>query len=263
MSSGKGSGNLRDFRIDAKTASLGTQPSQTPARQNVQPRGNSLAESTLSGAGTRAEELWNSWDQDAGEEVALPTHTPRAHQTPPTSSQVQSGQALPEEAAPSETPLIRQPWSVKLALEERKMERMGVVDFTNQYQKQEILRSKTLEFTTLLREAFTEQVEIFNEARRSAAHAIKIYRISRTEEDFMLFRNGVKLVVSGQRSGRVLFAFNQYLGQIFAPGQAPTTEIEATWGPFDQLFWSYKGERVGYQDLVEYFFSEFSRQSLR
>jgi hypothetical protein len=79
----------------------------------------------------------------------------------------------------------------------------------------------------------------------------------------MLFRNGVKLVVSGQRAGRIVFAFNQYLGQIFAPNQNPSLEIEAVWGAFDQLHWTHRGERLSIDDLVRYFITEFSRQSFR
>ena len=114
-----------------------------------------------------------------------------------------------------------------------------------------------------LREGFRRDIEIFNEARQSGGHAVHLYRVSNTEEDFMLFRNGVKLVVTGQRAGRVMLAFNQYLGQIFAPTQNPTFELEASWGAFDQLFWSYKGERIVLEDVVRFFVSEFTRQSYK
>jgi hypothetical protein len=115
----------------------------------------------------------------------------------------------------------------------------------------------------VLRQEFARQIEIFNEARQSGAHAVHLYRITNTEHDFMLFRNSVKLVVSGQRSGRILFAFNQFLGQIYTQNQNPTFELEAQWGAFEQLLWTYRNERVQVQDIVRFFTSEFIRQSYK
>jgi hypothetical protein len=165
--------------------------------------------------------------------------------------------------ARTDVPVGALPWSSELAHQERQMERTGTVDYTNQYQKHEILRTRTREFTAALQRLFRENVELFNESRRSGAHQIHVYRVNKTEEDFMLYRNGVKLIVSGSRAGRLCFAFNQYMGQIFAPTQTPIVEVEAVWGPFDQLVWNYKGERVQPVDIVRYFLTEFVRQSFR
>lgn len=186
----------------------------------------------------------------------VPVGNPASSLAPQAAAPLE-GQARTEESS------THMPWSADLAHNERRMERTGTVDYTNQFQKQEVLRSRTREFTSLLQKHFREQVEVFNDARHSPAHQIHVYKVSKSEEDFMLYRNGVKLVVSGSRAGRVIFAFNQYLGQIYAPTQSPVLEIEAAWGPFDQLFWSYKGERVQIMDLVRYFLTEFVRQSFR
>ncbi len=248
MSKGQNPGNLRDFRID-----FGESPKDSltrPVQQELRGR--------QSGA-----ELWSDWAADEGVEVplgrAIATPAPRQRPSP-----------APEAVAPTqEKPTLKSevtknlPWAAELAFDERRMESQGVVDFTSVYQKQEVLRHRTLEYMVQLQESFRSHVEIFNESRRSPSHSVHIYRVSNSEGDFMLFRNGVKLVVSGARAGRVLFAFNQYLGQIFAPNQAPVVEIEASWGPFDQLFWSFKNERVQLLDVVRYFLSEFTRQSYK
>lgn len=240
-------GNLRDFRID-----YGESPqdsvTQVP-RQDVRARAS-------------AQDLWQEWSNgDAGAEVDLSRPAKKASTPNPTV-------ARPEKAAEATTPLRTEstkqiPWATELAFEERRMEAQGVVDFTSVYQKQEVLKIRTREYLLTLQDAFRTHVELFNESRRSPSHAIHIYKVSNSEGDFMLFRNGVKLVVSGQRAGRVIFAFNQYLGQIFAPSQAPMIELEANWGPFDQLFWSYKGERIQLLDVVRYFVTEFARQSYK
>ena len=236
--------------------------------------------------------LWSSWEQEAASQnsvdlsepvtvmpssqvrrVSMPV-TSNLRETVPNPALASRSQPAPVESEAPANPQTQGqartdaapgslPWSSELAYEERRMERTGTVDYANQYQKQEILRARTREFTALLQKLFREHVELFNESRRSPAHQIHVYKVSKTDEDFMLYRNGVKLAVSGQRAGRVIFAFNQYLGQIFAPTQAPVVEIEAAWGPFDQLFWSYKGERLQVLDLVRYFLTEFVRQSFR
>lgn len=240
----KAPGNLRDFRID--------QVKGGSVQQKLSMRQSSLVDSSAPNA-----EIWPGWSDET------PNKAPAAMMV-----STELATPAPEKIRQGETPLRSeisraQPWSAELALEERKMEREGVVDFTNTYHKQEILKRRTAEFAVHLQENFRQQVEIFNEARRSASHLIHVYKVSQSEGDFMLFRNGVKLVVSGQRSGKIIFAFNQYLGQIFASNQAPVLELEAAWGPFDQLFWSYKGERVQVLDIVRYFLTEFARQSYR
>lgn len=155
------------------------------------------------------------------------------------------------------------PWATELALAERQAERLGVVDYIGGLQKHEVLRMRTHEFLLKIHTAFREQLELFNESRHSPAHVIQLYKINNTQDDFMLFRNGAKLVVSGAQAGRILFGFNQFMGQVFQGNALPTTEISALWGPFEQLVWMYKGERVVLDDLVRYFFSEFVRQSFR
>ncbi len=155
-------------------------------------------------------------------------------------------------------------WPAELALEERKMERLGVVDFSNSFKKADLLKRLTREFVKNLRETFQREIEVFNSVRQSQSHFIHLYRVSNTEEDFMLFRNGVKLVVSGERSGHIVLAFNQFLGQIFTPSQQqPTFELDATWGAFDQIHWIYRGERVNTDDIVRFFLGEFTRQSYK
>lgn len=241
-------GNLRDFRIDqSKESPQAIGRKDSPAQQKL-----SLRQSSLVEAGSK-NELWASWDEEAS-----------ASSQPPSNPLQVSHEKVLQGAQPLRSETVRsQPWSAELAMDERRMEREGAVDFTNTYHKQEILKRRTAEFTVHLQETFRQQVEIFNEARRSPSHMIHVYKVSQSEGDFMLFRNGVKLIVSGQRSGKVIFAFNQYLGQIFASNQAPVIELDAAWGPFDQLFWSFKGERVQVLDIVRYFMTEFSRQSYR
>lgn len=253
MSSSKTSGNLRDFRIDSRPAAP-----KTPA-QNIKPRSSSVTEwAQESKDGFESESLWKTWEEDLNTQVAKPRSAPQAQLSEPVRP-TQQNEVLVEEIQ-SRGPM---PWAAELAHTERRMERLGEVEYSTSFKKQEMLKTQTAEFMAVLRHEFARQIETFNEARQSGAQAVHLYRITNTEQDFMLFRNSVKLVISGQRSGRILFAFNQFLGQIYTSTQNPNFELEAQWNAFDQLVWTYRNDRVQLQDIIRFFLSEFVRQSYK
>ncbi len=259
------------------------------AQQSIKTRATSVTEWEQESSSFDAESLWKSWEEDLDTSstasasraltvnpVSEPARPPQVRETlrrelestltSGSSPKASSASTKPQEALEEEsaqTRSVMMPWAAELAHTERRMERLGEVEYSNSFKKQEMLKAQTAEFMAVLRHEFGRQIEVFNEARQSGAQAVHLYRITNTEQDFMLFRNGVKLVVSGQRSGRVLFAFNQFLGQIYASSQNPNFELEAQWGAFDQLQWTYRNERVQVQDIIRFFLSEFVRQSYK
>jgi hypothetical protein len=259
-----------------------------PKTQNISPQ-KSESRWSLADSGLTAEEenLWGTWKSDAATQTvdlnlsSSPTIELRSideirdnsvQQRPISQENTNLQQIQTDEQSSTEAENFRLatenfgrfPWAVELAQSERRAERLGVVDYANGFQKHEILKLRTREFTARLHAAFREQVELFNESRKSTSHSIQLYKINNTAEDFMLFRNSVKLVVSGQQAGRILFAFNQFMGQIYNSQQPlPTAEINALWGPFEHLIWQHKGERVHIEDIVRYFITEFVKQSFR
>jgi hypothetical protein len=252
-SSGKGLGpkvgrsELRDFEVE----SVRNKPD---VRQQVLSRGlnSSLSEWSPGGEDFEGQKLW----QKPTESFNAPAAT-QIHATPAPTREVV------EEAPLATDGLAETPWAVSLALDERRMESEGVIEVSNSFRKQELLKLRTREFMLELHRGFCAQVEVFNEARRQVHAQLRVFRVSGTENDFMLFRNGVRLLVSGARAGRVSFAFNQYLGQVFSPSTPPQFELEALWGAFDQLHWTFKGERVSSHDVIRYLLTEFTRQSCR
>jgi hypothetical protein len=281
MSSSKTSGNLRDFRIDNRPPTpKPSVPVAAAVQQKVKTRSSSVTEwEQSSETSYDAESLWKTWEEDLDTQVtpARASPAPQAALREPVrpaqvretlsvpanaliQSQSQSQQEVLEEEIQTRGPM---PWAAELAHTERRMERLGEVEYSTSFKKQEMLKTQTSEFMAVLRHEFARQIETFNQARQSGAQAVHLYRITNTEQDFMLFRNGVKLVVSGQRSGRVLFAFNQFLGQIYASTQNPNFELEAQWNAFEQLVWTYRGDRVQLQDVIRFFLSEFVRQSYK
>ena len=217
--------------------------------------------------GEVSDDLVRSWQNELDPSAthldlgrAAPAQLPRSN---PAASQA-TYESKGEEVRPTlgiSKPL--QPWIVDLAIEERRLERDGLVSYSVGASKQDLLKRRTLEFTTLLRKEFQEQIDLFNQARKSPAHMINLYRVSNTAEDFMLYRNAVKLVVSGSRGGEVSFIFNQYFGHMANSSNNHEIKVTAEWGAFDQLFWAYKNDRINVADMVQYFITEFARQSFR
>jgi hypothetical protein len=279
----KPSGQLKDFRVHrGRVIDGGSSISESQGiapKQSTTPRQSSVTEWSSRRMDTNLEKMWHEWNDDLGGEsldLSTPVKAKQYASAPaplPPERPIQGEARGPLSPKQEEKAVVAysaarsasedDSFSVSLALEERRMEREGVVDFSNTYRKQELLKLNTVEYAKLLQAQFRREIELFNEARRSASSSIQLYRVSKTEADFMLFRNGVKLVISATQSGRVNFAFNQYMGQVHAPSHMPQMEIEAQWGSLDQLIWTYRGEKIDVKDLVRYFLTEFVKQSYR
>jgi len=212
--------------------------------------------------------LWGSWQQELqSPSISLDSEVPMAAQEQQSSlhqKRENTENQFHEEWLKHKSEVSPDiDWAVDLAQSEREAEKMGVVDYLGSQQKHEILRLRTDEFMHKLAASFRRQVELFNDARKSPAHMVQVYKVNRSKDDFMMFRNGNKLLVSGAQAGRILFGFNQFMGGPLQNAPLPTVEISAVWGPFEQLIWMYKAERVVLEDIVRYFFTEFVRLSFR
>lgn len=269
-------GSLRDFRIDVAHQEVAHQQVASPGALTEWTREDSDFEEDLS-----------SWNQDLNQELEAPTkqsvnlsqtiappqpaqipraeapHAPMAARAPLQANTTKQQPPPPPQQRMESESFGPMPWSEELALNELRAERQGEVEVANAYQRPELLRRRTREFVMQLRDLFKKQIELFNAARKSPASTVHLYRVSQTAEDFMLFRNGVKLMISGQRSGKILLVFNQGFSPVFNPSVSNQVELEASWGAFDQLHWTYKGERLQVSDVVRFFMTEFVRNSAR
>lgn len=217
-------------------------------RQNI--RNNSTI--SLSEWGEKGD-FWKEWKDEFQADPSLSQQVPV----------VQKAAEQNFESHENDGEVFLEPWAAQLAFHERRLEKEGTVDYGVPFRRQELLAEKTKEFARILQHTFHKHVEHFNQARKSAAHAIHIYKISRSDEDFLMYRNGVKLIVSAQRAGRISLSFNQFIAPMAQNDSHAHVELEAIWGPFDQLLWTYKGERVQLMDIVRYFISEMAFQSFR
>ena len=157
-------------------------------------------------------------------------------------------------------------WIRDLIVAEQKMEESGVIDISEDHNAEEILREETLDYIKDLKAGFIESSSAFNELKGSSLGQIKIYGISKTVADFMLFRNGFKLIFSIHSAGRVTISFaNQ--GTSFTPDGVSSNIhenlLEAKWGAFGQLKWFYKSLPVDLDYLIRYYLTRFIKESAK
>lgn len=175
--------------------------------------------------------------------------------------------------------LSRSNWIKDLVKAEEQLEESGVVDLSLGLDSQKAMAQEALNLLTRLKEDFIEAANAFNDLKASPLGRIKIYGIAKTQADFMLFRNGFKMIFYFKAPG-VIAIRHHFLGTAFnsptvsASGAAgiPTaamgamaaieeTLIEARRGPFHDLLWCYQGEAVRQEALVKYHFTLFVKES--
>jgi hypothetical protein len=163
-------------------------------------------------------------------------------------------------------------WIKDLVRAEEKMEESGVVDFGAGFDPQQLLVTESIGFLNVLKTSFVEAASSFNQLKGSTVGRVKIYGISNTHADFMLFRNGFKLIFSLKEPGVIGIRFH-FVGTGFvqvAPasdnGQKVPNEEDiliARWGAFGDLIWTYQDQAVKTEYLVRYYMSRFIRESAK
>ena len=163
-------------------------------------------------------------------------------------------------------------WIKELVRAEQQMEESGVVDFSAGFDPDRSLNDETFRFLSRLKEDFIEHSAAFNQMKGLAYGGIKVYGIAKTECDFMLFRNGFKLLFGKRAPGSLSINF-QYQGSGFVPGGAATEKmadslmnedrIEARWGAFGEIIWTHKELQISSEHLVRYYLTRFIRESAK
>ncbi len=160
-------------------------------------------------------------------------------------------------------------WIKELVLAEQQMEEAGVVDMEAGFDPNRQVDEATFEFITDLKAAFVEAASAFNQLKASTLGQIRIYGISKTRADFMLFRNGYKLIFSMRQPGTIGISYSA-VGANYVPGTLTKTDeseavdqLKASWGAFGQLIWTYKDHSINIDYLVRYYMSRFIKDSAR
>lgn len=163
-------------------------------------------------------------------------------------------------------------WIKDLVRSEQQMEEAGIVDFSPAFDPANILLKGTVEFLQTLKSQFIHSSTIFNQLKGNTQGMIKVYGISKTHSDFMLFRNGYKLIFSMTEPGKILIQFHHMATPFMAdsnsksPPSGPKTAhsaIIAQWGAFGELIWTNKDKPINDRHLVRYYLKHFIHNSTK
>ena len=100
---------------------------------------------------------------------------------------------------------------------------------------------------------------------------VKIFKISNTINDFMLFRNSMRLIFSRKANDLITIGFLSSGNDLLSPrltaeqnaGTGNAHEIRAHVGAFNKISWHFQGEPVDVDTMVKHYVAEFLRQSAR
>ena len=163
-------------------------------------------------------------------------------------------------------------WIKDLVSAERKIEETGTFDMSVGLDSHH-LQKETIKFLLNIKNLFVESASLFNQMRGLSVGGVKIYGISNTEADFMLFRNGYKLLFAIKSPGviRIRFAYQGagIVPQISKDGEPQLEDtsnediLEAKWGCFGELQWIHHKHPINISYLVRYYLSRFIKESAK
>ena len=163
-------------------------------------------------------------------------------------------------------------WVETLALDELNREETGVVDLHDHLNPLHRLEESSIDFMNFLRDRFELYTAKFNEFRGKQVNAhIKIFKISNTVNDFMLFRHSLRLIFTRKAHDVISIGLSSNGKDLYSArldteepmGQNPLHEIRAHLGAFGKITWRFQGEEVDIDTLVRHYMSEFVKQSSR
>lgn len=127
-------------------------------------------------------------------------------------------------------------WIKELIRSEKQMEEAGLVDFSPSLNKDQIVLSATIELLKELKKKFIFHANTFNSLKGQSQGLIKVYGIAKTHADFMLFRNGYKLVFNMLNPGKIQITYHNLSSPFLnsdskstASSAVPNATLEAAW----------------------------------
>ncbi|MCY4643116.1 MAG: hypothetical protein OXB88_00705 [Bacteriovoracales bacterium] len=167
---------------------------------------------------------------------------------------------------------IQTDWIENLALDELNMDEAGIVHFDDHLNIDRILEESSLDLMNKIRDLVEVYTIRFNQYRGEKAQGsqIKIFKISNTINDFMLFRNSLKLVFARKSGDVISVGFVSNTGGLYAarlnrsePALNKAHEIRAGVGPFNKVTWRFQGELLDTPAMVRHYMTEFIKNSAR
>lgn len=149
-------------------------------------------------------------------------------------------------------------WVHDLIKAEEQIEETGIVDFDNSLNPERFLVEQTLAYMSAIKSQLQEAVEIFNDSKPTTVGKIKVYDIAKTHADFMIFRNGYKLIFNFKKPGMICIKLH-FMNTVYAEDE----NIEIRWGAFNDVIWMHKNQPIKVENLVRHYLVKFIRESIR
>jgi hypothetical protein len=159
---------------------------------------------------------------------------------------------------------LDQGWIHELARAESSPEAEALYNLNQSSAPQQAIEESTVDFLTDLRAYFQEYVRLFNSLSNAGQKfsEIKIFNLTQGAADFMLYRNGIKLIVANTTHGVIQVAYDKHVVAGASPehGLIPQAEeLLAQLGAFGAVHWSYRSEKIESDQVAKHFFAEFTR----
>jgi len=164
-------------------------------------------------------------------------------------------------------------WIESLALEEINMDESGIVNINGHLNPEVLLDEESIKFMNNLRDLFEAYITRFNQCRgkSNSPFSIKFLKISGTVNDFMLFRNSMRLIIARKSFDQISIGFLANGKDVYGArmsfndsfGSTNIHEIRAHLGPFNKVTWRFNNEPVDLEALVRFYLTEFIVTSAR
>lgn len=159
-------------------------------------------------------------------------------------------------------------WIKELVEAEQRMEESGIIDVSPTFDQESSLEAESILFLNRLKDLFIDHTAIYNKMRGASVGGVKIYGISKTQADFMLFRNGFKLFFSLKRPGIISAKIHYHGADILSQTEVPDSLgqedlIEARLGAFNEVIWTYQEQPVNLDYLGKFYFTRFVKESTK
>jgi len=162
-------------------------------------------------------------------------------------------------------------WIKELIRSEQQMEESGLVDFSPVTNKDNIILSSSIEMLKTLKSDFIKTADVFNQLKGGEHGLIKVYGIAKTHADFMLFRNGYKLVFNLLEAGKIQITFHHMSSPFLnsngtnnpVKNSIPDGLMEAAWGAFNEVRWVHGKKPINNTHLVKFYTRIFVQNSAK
>jgi hypothetical protein len=169
----------------------------------------------------------------------------------------------------------QQGWIHELARAEIHPDAEKLLQLGKNFDPQQLVEESTIDFLTELREYFGEFARVFNSYSENGGRFqdMKVYSVTQTAADFMLFRNQIKLIFSNSAHGVIQISFAQHKRGALAidgldqkslntpghPISGQSQDLLAQVGPFRDIFWTFQGEKIIPDQVSKFYFAEFAK----